>query len=174
MIPFLFTLKGLCRVLKIVSQSDYKVNAAEVEGAATFVKMSRSWAVKKPCPWPLLEWHYACHSSVFHTKGLQVNDIYHHIQGLNSQELLGRNKELGTRACTPSTGICIPCRWVCLVLGEAVFSRGPWDSSFAVLFLRPLPVSFPKSFTREPSRWPRSHGLNFIHSKALRMWVMCM
>lgn len=127
MISFLFTLKGLLRVLKITNQSKYKVSAAEVEGATTFVKMPRSWAVKRLCHGPYLRpsWgHHACHCSVWHTNGLQVSDICHHIQGLNSQDLLGRGNELGASACTPSKGVCIPCRWVCLVLGGAVLPRG--------------------------------------------------
>ena len=45
-ISFLFILEGLLRVLKIMNQSKYNVNAAEVERATAFAKLSRSQAVK--------------------------------------------------------------------------------------------------------------------------------
>lgn len=117
-ISFLFTLKGLLRVL---NPTKHSVNAAEVERATAFAEMSRSWTVKQN-PFIASAWgrcwaHHACRCPVVRTDRFLVDDTDHHMHKLSSQCLLrgalGGAESWGTRACV-------------LVLSEGVFPRARW------------------------------------------------
>lgn len=151
-ISFLFTLKGLLRVL---GPSKHSVNAAEVERATAFAEMSRSWTVKQnqfvASAWGQCWEHHACRCSVLRTDWFLVDDTDHQMHKLSSQCLLRSALEgtesWGTRACTPSTGKGIPCRRVCLCWAEVCFQEhgGTFiaDSPRDTSFLRMLSMSRP-------------------------------